>query len=274
MQRIEMIGSPVDHVRSPDLLNALFRAAGDDAEVLTTEVTAELLPSYVRAARERGMAGLIVTTPLKQAIVAHLDRTTDLARLVGAVNCIRIDGTSWLGANFDGFGFVDALRAVAGDFAGMRILLVGCGGAGAAIAASLLASAEVDLALFDLEAQKPIDLAARLALATPRSRVRLKDDLQGAFDIVINASTAGMRAGDHSPVPSATVAAARIVADIVALDATALKREAQRFGKPFLSGEAMVRAQAVLLREFLLGDAESEDAVYAAVPMREERSRK
>ena len=81
MKRIDLIGSPVAHVLSPGVLNPMLQAAGQDVQVVATEVNVGELAEYVRATRRGGeVVGLIVTTPLKQQILAHLDETTD-ARL-------------------------------------------------------------------------------------------------------------------------------------------------------------------------------------------------
>ena len=264
MKRIAMIGSPIDHVLSPGLLNPMFRAAGEPYEVVAREVRKAELDPYVAAIRgDPSWVGLIVTTPLKQAIRDHLARETALVGLVGAANCVRFDGADWIGANFDGYGFVAALAEASGSVDGKRVLLVGCGGAGAAIAASLVASGDVDLAFCDIDQPKAASFAERLARFAPGSSIRTVAEPAGAFDVVINASPVGMHAGDPSPLPEETIAAAGAVADIVAVG-TPLKRRARALGKPLVVGEAMVRGQAALLRRFFLSDAESETAALAA----------
>lgn len=259
MKRIDLIGSPVAHVLSPGVLNPMLQAAGQDVQVVATEVNAGELAEYVRATRRGGeVVGLIVTTPLKQQILAHLDETTDLVRVVGASNCVRIDDNHWMGANCDGLGFIEGLAAIAGKASGQRVLLVGCGGAGSAIAASFVMTAKIDLALYDLEATKAARLAARLAaVSAAGARIRPAEPV-GEFDIVINASPVGMHPNDALPLPQGTVASARVVADIVAPDDTQLKRLARSLGKPLVTGEAMVVGQAALLHRFLLSRAASE----------------
>lgn len=259
MKRIDLIGSPIAHVLSPSILNPMLRAAGDGVQVVRTEMTEGELAEYVRMTREgREVVGLIVTTPLKQPILAHLDEATDLVRLVGASNCVRFDDNGWRGANFDGLGFIEGLTAAAGRSSEQRILLVGCGGAGGAIAASLVMTGKVDLALYDIEEARSARLAARLTAASA-SGVRIRPaEPVGEFDVVINASPVGMHPSDPLPLPRETVARATIVADIVARDDTSLKRLARSLGKPLVTGEAMVLGQAPLLHRFLLSHAASE----------------
>ena len=196
MKRIEMIGSPVDHVLSPGIMNPMFKAAGEPYQVVAREVLPAELDAYAASVRgDDAIIGLIVTTPLKQAIRAHLDRETALVGIIGASNCVRFDGPSWIGANFDGHGFLAGLADIGRPVDGARVLLVGCGGAGGAIAASLVQSGEVDLALCDIDRPKIDAFAARLGAFAPRSVIRAIDEPVGAFDIVINASPVGMEGG-------------------------------------------------------------------------------
>jgi len=263
MKRIEIIGSPVDHVLSPGIMNPLFKAAGEPFEVVAREVRPAELDAYAASVRaDDAIIGLIVTTPLKQAIRAHLDRETAMVGFIGASNCVRFDGMNWIGANFDGHGFLAGLADIDRPVDGARVLLVGCGGAGGAIAASLVQGGEVDLALCDIDRPKVDAFAARLRAFAPQSTIRVVDEPVGTFDIVINASPVGMTAGDLSPLPAETVAAAGAVADIVAVD-TPLKRRARALGKPLLEGAAMVRGQSALFRRFFLTDAATEMAVLA-----------
>lgn len=266
MRRIEMIGSPLDHVRSPDLLNAMFRARGEDVEVIIHELRQDYLAAYAAdVATDASMIGLVVTTPLKQAVTEYLADRTALVSLLGACNCVRFDKNGWLGANFDGLGFLAALAGVGGERVnGMRVLLVGCGGAGGAIAASLLQSAHIALALRDVDGGKALGLSLRLAEFAPDCEIGTIDAPDGVFDLVINASPVGMGEGDPSPIPEATVASAAIVADIVTVPNSALKLMAATLEKPVLTGDAMVAGQAGLLRGFLLGSARSESDVVSA----------
>jgi shikimate dehydrogenase len=265
MQQIVMIGSPLAHVRSPAILNPMLRASGLRVEVVTHEVTAGGLDAFAAATRnDAGIVGLIVTTPLKQAVPAYLDRRTPIVGLIGAANCVRCEGPFWTGANFDGFGLIAAIRDRAGPLSGHAILLVGCGGAGSAIAASLVAVADVDLRLHDREIGKATDLASRLARFAPRSTISAIPAPTAGAEIVINASSAGMDESDSSPLAEETVGRASIVVDIIVGENTALKRDARRLGKTLIEGEAMVRGQAAYLQHFILGTTSSERDVLAA----------
>src|ERR1700761_8249352 len=110
MKRIEFIGVPLSHAQTPGILNPVLEAAKEDLRVVCRETREQDLAAYLTAARQdRDIVGLVVTTPLKRAICAHLDRTTPLVHLTGSSNCVRFDDNAAIGANFDGFGLALAM---------------------------------------------------------------------------------------------------------------------------------------------------------------------
>lgn len=265
MKQIIMIGSPLTHVRSPHFLRALIAAEGRDIAVNLRELGIADLAAFVDEARAMDdLLGMIVTTPLKNAICASLDRRTADVDFIGASNCVRCADGLWFGANFDGYGFAAALREAIDMRARRRILLIGCGAAGNAIAASLVSIADIDLFLFDVDSARASQFARRLQGFAPGSSVTALPSPFVEADIVINASTAGMSRGDASPVPEPILRRASIVGDIVVNSDTALKHEARACGKIMIEGEAMVKGQAEYLYRFILGGAASEREVLAA----------
>ena len=265
MERFEMIGSPLAHVKTPGLLNALLAARGDDRRMRLRELRASELPAYAKAAKRAGeVAGFVVTTPLKQAVIAELDRRTPLVALIGSCNCLRAHSGEWIGGNFDGFGFAHALRRAGIGLAGQRVLLKGCGGAGRAIAARIADEGAAALVIDDPEAATTAAFAARLQARAPGCAISTGSDSRGRFDLVINATPLGMAAGDPSPLPEEVVAQCSAVVDIViASGESALAGLARKHGKPVVAGSAMVEGQAALLLGFLLGSAVTEEAVVA-----------
>jgi shikimate dehydrogenase len=265
MQRFEMIGSPLAHVKTPGLLNAMLAARGDDRRMRLRELLPRDLPAYAKAAKRTGeVAGFVVTTPLKQAIAAELDRRTPLVALTGSCNCVRAESGDWIGGNFDGFGFSHALRRVGIGLAGRRVLLKGCGGAGRAIAARIVDEGAAALIVDDPEAAKTAAFVARLQARGPGCTIAAGTDSRGRFDLVINASPLGMAADDPSPVPAEVVAQCTAIVDIViASRESALARLAREHRKPLVAGSAMVEGQVELLLGFLLGSAITEEAVVA-----------
>ncbi|HXQ40734.1 MAG TPA: hypothetical protein VN821_05680 [Candidatus Udaeobacter sp.] len=257
MKRIDMIGSPLAHVLTPALLNA--RLAGNDLGLSVTprEIGTSDLAAYVAAVRGKdAVMGLVVTTPLKEAICGHLDRKTALVELIGSCNCIRADDRSWIGANFDGFGFARALADAGVPLKGKRVLLMGCGGAGKAIAERVAGEGAAALFISDPMAGRAAAFAHRLGSKT----VAAGDFPSGGIDIVVNASPLGMKPDDPSPVPAEIVAGCSVVVDIVVAADSRLRRFARERGKRVVEGEAMVRSQIDLFRSFILSGATSEPA--------------
>ncbi|CAN5188451.1 shikimate dehydrogenase [soil metagenome] len=267
-QKIVMIGSPLDHVRSPDLINAMLQSAGIGATVITCEITAHELDGFVAAARgDPTIAGLIVTTPLKQSICAYLQKKTPLVSMISAANCVRCDDEGWVGANFDGFGFINALRQHSQFKQECTVLLLGCGGAGTAIAASMMSCVGVKLCLYGTNSGRAASLSAKLSAFARRADIKVLRSPDVAADIVINASPIGMSDEDASSVPDAVLDHAVIVADIVVRPDTRLKQEARRRGKMLVDGEQMVQGQAEFLWRFVLGKAAREEDVLDATAL-------
>jgi shikimate dehydrogenase len=259
MKRIEFIGAPLSHAQTPGILNPVLEAANEDLRVVCREMEERDLAAYLPAARQdRDVVGLVVTMPLKRAICAHLDQATQLTRLTGSSNCVRFDEGVTIGANFDGFGLALAMIESGVSPAAKTILLCGCGGAGAAIAASLVTFSGMKLSIYDPERAKTSDFIQRLRAFAPAAVVYEVEEPSGAFDIVINASPVGMNAGDPIAIPAALVEGADAVVDIVAAPTTRLRELALARRKIVVAGHAMVRAQAQLLRRFICSNAASE----------------
>ena len=257
MKRIEMIGSPLSHVRTPGLLNGMLAESEGNLRVTLREVELSELPGFVKAAkRDADVVGLVVTMPLKTAICDFLARKTALVELIGACNCVRIEGADWIGANFDGFGFSRALQEAGVGVRGKRVLLLGCGGAGKAIAARIASERAAELVIDDPEPGKASAFVARLRARAVKSGPASRDD---RFDIVVNASPLGMQAEDPSPVAPDVIDRCDVAVDIVIAPAESrFSRRARQRGKILIDGAAMVQGQVAFLKAFLLSEASSE----------------
>jgi shikimate dehydrogenase len=259
VKRIEFIGAPLSHAQTPGILNPVLEAAKEELRVVCRETGEQDLAAYLAAARQdRDIVGLVVTTPLKRAICARLDHATPLVHLTGSSNCIRFDEDAMIGANFDGFGLALAMIEAGLSPASRTILLCGCGGAGAAIAASLVTFNGTKLSIYDPERARTLDFIRRLRAFVPAAIVSAVDEQSGPFDVVINASPVGMNADDPIAIPASVVECAGAVVDIVAAPTTRLRELALARQKIVVAGHAMVRAQAQLLRRFICSGAASE----------------
>jgi shikimate dehydrogenase len=259
MKRIEFIGVPLSHAQTPGILNPVLEEAKEDLRVVCRETEERDLAAYFAAARrDRDIVGLVVTTPLKRAICAYIDQATELVRLTGSSNCVRFDEGATIGANFDGFGLALAMIEAGLSPAAKTILLCGCGGAGAAIAASLVTFSGVKLSIYDPERAETSEFVQRLRTFAPGATVNSVEEPAGTFDTVINASPVGMNEDDPVAIPADLVEQAGAVVDIVAAPTTRLRELAFARRKIVVAGHAMVRAQSQLLRRFICSRTASE----------------
>jgi shikimate dehydrogenase len=248
------LADPVAHVRFPGVLQPALDALGHDVAVVPMHVCAGGLAAVVAGMRHwQNLLGAGVTMPHKEAIAPLLDRTTRQASLVGAVNAVRRerDG-SLVGENLDGHGFVQGLRDRDVDPAGLRALLVGAGGVGRAIAFALAEAGVSDLRIANRSAASAERLAREVAAAFPACATSSGAAEPADRDLVVNATSLGMRPDDALPVAAAALTSAMVVADVVmAPGGTPLVRAAEAAGARAMPGEGMLGTQVPLVLDFL-----------------------
>lgn len=249
-----VIGDPVGQTRSPAVLTARLVARGENAMVVPLHVRPRHLAEAIRAlALMDNVGGLLVTVPHKVAALACCARASGRARFVGSVNVMRRTADGWLGDNTDGVGYAEGLAAHGFDVAGRSALLLGCGGAGSAIALELLERGAARLALHDIDRACRDDLLARLDARFPGKVARGGGDPTG-FDLVANATPMGMKADDPLPFDVAGLEAGQFVAcAITRPEASPVIVEARRRGCRTMTGAGMFDGQAEILADFLLG---------------------
>lgn len=188
-----IVGDPIEQVKSPAGMTHAFARAGMNAVLVPVQVSAaDLATALVGADKIANLDGIVVTLPHKFDCFAHCASTSDRSKRLGAVNVMRRrqDGR-WHGDMLDGAGFVAAAQRKGVAFAGKKVVLVGAGGAGSAIALALLEAGVASLYIYDNEEARAATLVSRLE-GIGRSAV-----LQGVPDqpleVLVNASPAGMR---------------------------------------------------------------------------------
>ncbi len=250
-----IVGDPIGQVKSPAELSARMAARGVNALVLPAEVAPADLAGFLAGVRRlRNLDGMIATVPHKAAALAWCDAASERAVLAGGANvlCRKPDG-SWSGDHTDGQGMLDALAEAGFAPEGKRALLVGTGGAGAAIAAEILARGAVYLALHDLDAERRDALLGRLEGRYP-GRVGIGTADPRGYDLVVNATPLGMREGDPLPVTAEHLSADQVLADAVTKPAvTPFLAVGRALGCRTVTGGEMFAAQADLLVRLLLG---------------------
>ena len=200
-----ILGDPVEQVRAPESFNEVFARFGIDAVLVPARVAPADLQAFVHGVfKAPNIKGLWVTIPHKAAMLGLLDHCSEQGRIAGAVNAIRRNADGSLqGGLFDGDGFVASLGYFGIAHTGRKVLMLGAGGAAAAIGAALVCqrdAAVADLALYDPAPGRAAEVAARLAqVAGAQVRVVGSNDPAG-FDLVINASPLGLKPTDPMPV--------------------------------------------------------------------------
>jgi shikimate dehydrogenase len=216
-QLIAHLGYPTEAFKAPMIYNPWFEKQGVDAVVVPMGVKPDDYPATLAAlARVTNLRGALVTMPHKVTTLALADEVTMTARIAGACNALlkRPDG-SWLGDQFDGAGFVRGVQRKGLALAGARALVSGSGGVGSAIAASLAAAGVAELALFDSVPASAEALAARLREHYPALVVRTGSNDPAGFDLIVNATPLGMKAGDPLPFDVARIAPSAFVGEVV-----------------------------------------------------------
>jgi shikimate dehydrogenase len=214
---IAHIGYPTEAFKAPMIYNPWFEQNGIDAVVVPMGVKAEdyasVLPSLLRLTNIRGA---LVTMPHKVTTTSLVDELTPTARIAGACNAIlvRPDGTL-LGDQFDGAGFTRGVERKGRPLKGARAFVLGSGGVGSAIAASLAAAGVAGLALFDTNTTAVEALAERLRKHYPLLAVTTGSRDPAGCDVVVNATPLGMNDGDPLPFDIDRISPSTFVGEVV-----------------------------------------------------------
>jgi shikimate dehydrogenase len=240
---IAHLGYPTESFKASYIYNPWFDKVGIDAAVVAMGVKADDYPGVLKSLfRLTNIRGALVTMPHKVTTVGLVDECTTTVKIAGSCNAIlkRPDGTL-LGDMFDGTGFVRGLRRKGFAFDGAKCLLVGTGGVGSAIAASLAADGVASISLCDTDRASAEGLAARLRNHYPRLDVHVHGSDPAGFGLVVNATPLGMKAGDPLPFDVTRLAPATFVGEVVMNEEiTPLLKAAQERGCPFVVGTDML----------------------------------
>lgn len=221
------------------------------------------LPRLLDAAQLIGVAGLNVTHPYKQAVVAHLDGLSDGARRIGAVNTIQFIDGKRIGHNTDVIGFGESFRHGLPGAATGSVVQVGAGGAGFATAHALLDLGVERLQIFDIDAGRRAALVAKLKRDFGQDRAVEGQDIEEAIagaDGIVNATPIGMAEYPGASIPVESLRASHWLADIVYFPLeTLLLREARRRSCRTLDGSGMVVFQAAAAFDIFTGAVADRD---------------
>ena len=272
-----LIGAGIQASRTPSLhehegdaqgMRYLYRIL--DLDALQLDITA--LAQLVDGAQRCGFTGLNITFPCKQAVLPLLDELSEEARCIGAVNTVVFKDGKRIGHNTDCLGFAEGFRRGLEDVSRGRVVQLGAGGAGAAVAHALLSEGVEQLSIFEVDPARAQSLVDNLNAHFGAGRARVGHDLPTAMakaDGLVNTTPVGMTKLPGTPLPPELLRAQLWVAEIIYFPLeTELLAHARRLGCRTLDGSTMAVFQAVKAFELFTGekaDAERMQAFFRSL---------
>ncbi len=248
-----IIGDPVEHSLSPVMHNAAFKKLKLNLVYIAFTVTRSELKEAISRVRILRFHGLNVTMPHKNAVMRYLDETDSTAKSIGAVNTILNDEGRLVGFNTDGIGAMRALKENGVSLDGKKLLLLGAGGAGKAIA--FQAAQEVEELIIINRTSERAERLAEVLHKKFGKKVRggtfssefLKEEMKDA-DILVNATSVGMHPDvNRSLVPKSLLKPDLCVMDIIYSPLeTKLVMDAKAVGAKVVSGLEMLIYQGAV----------------------------
>ncbi|HEY4758605.1 MAG TPA: shikimate dehydrogenase, partial [Chthoniobacterales bacterium] len=228
--RLGIFGNPVAHSFSPQMQNAGLKACKIDMQYARFQVLPEELQSALEVVRQSNFIGVNLTTPHKIAACKFVERIDDHARRIGAINTIKLVDAKLYGYNTDGKGFARAIRQeFAVDLRDLRIMILGAGGAGRAIALQCAKENCDRLIIANRNFEKARQLADELREffagpkvlgPVPRLQAIAWDEPSIRFqiahlDLIVNATVLGLNRSDPSPIPARLLAPHLMIYDTI-----------------------------------------------------------
>jgi shikimate dehydrogenase len=248
-----IVGHPIEQVRSPEMITAEMTGRGHDAVLVPMHVLPEdfdaLLPQLMRM---RNIGGLVFTIPFKARACALADEVGEQAKAIGAINALgRTRDGRWRGDIFDGLGCVEAFRRRGIAFAGKRVMLIGAGGAGSAIAVAVGFEKPAAMTIYDVDGERASRLCEIVSRANPGVQADAGAPKVSGVDILLNASPVGMLDDARMPIEVAELPRELVVFDaIVKPERTPLITLAERCGCTTIYGREMMRGQIARMVDF------------------------
>jgi shikimate dehydrogenase len=269
---IAHLGYPTHSFKAPLIYNPWFDHKGIDAVVVPMGVQAPEYPTFLRYLfKLTNIRGALVTMPHKVTTIGLVDEVTPTAEVAGATNAVllRDDGTL-LADQFDGAGFVRGVQRKGFDLNGKRALVVGAGGVGCAIVASLAGAGVAAIGVFDPNEAAADGLAGRITKHYPQIEVTTGSKDPDGYHIVVNATPLGMNEGDPLPMDVDRLAPSTFVGEVVMThEITPFLRAAQQRGCPIQVGKDMLYEQIPAYLEFFGFGSATPDELRAVSQIRE-----
>ena len=275
MKNLVVLGHPIGHTLSPIMHNASIKALGLDGQYEYGKLDVppgELLARLAQLPAE-GYAGVNLTIPLKEVAFKGLKQLADSARILGAVNTVEFTGNGMVGHNTDGYGFLKALeesfgRTVEGD----SVFVLGCGGAGRAVALMTALNGAQSIVLADVDAGRVENLSAEIGQLAPDVGIfqclekSTQIELCREADLIIQASPVGMKKDDPSLLPKEAFRNGQRVFDLIYMyPETAFLSTAKSAGAQVANGLGMLLHQGAKAFEIWTGIEPNVEAMRKAL---------
>lgn len=267
--RFAVLGHPIAHSFSPVMHAASFRAIGFDGQYEKRDVPPEALAQALDALEAEGFTGLNLTIPHKQLAVPMMDSLSPEAQRLGAVNTVLFRDGKRLGHNTDGPGFLAAAKVTLGfEPAGKRVAVIGCGGAGRAVALSLAYAGVTWIGLLDVDTARVAALAEEIARNAGISVEAIDHTRLCEADLVAQCSPSGLAVFPGPAAHAADFRAGQCLYDIVippGQPETPTMAEARKAGVRCANGVRMLVEQGALSFAFWTGREADREAMERAV---------
>jgi shikimate dehydrogenase len=250
---IAHIGYPTHSFKAPMIYNPYFDHLGVNARVIPMGCRPDDYPTFLRSVSKlSNIRGALITMPHKVVTVGLLDESTPTVQIAGACNAVKVMADGRLqGDLFDGEGFVRGLLRKGCQLRGARVLVVGSGGVGSAIAASLAAAGVGAIAVYDARTESAQGLAQRLKKHYPAIEVSTGSNDPAGFSVVVNATPMGMNPGDPLPMDVGRISSDAFVGEVVMKqEMTAFLTAAKERGCRYQIGTDMLFEQIPAYLEF------------------------
>jgi len=263
MKKLAVLGHPIGHTLSPVMHNASIEALGlaDDYEYGKLDVPSDQLMERLAQLPAEGYGGVNLTIPLKEVAFQGLEKLDVSAEILGAVNTVEFSEEGLVGHNTDGYGFLKALEEAFGKATeGDSVFVLGCGGAGRAVALMAALDGAKTITLADVDAERVKSLADEVLEKAPAVEVfqclEKSDQIKQccAADLVIQASPVGMKKDDSSLLPKEAFCEGQRVFDLIYMyPETAFLSTAKSAGAQIANGLGMLLHQGAKAFEIWTG---------------------
>ena len=273
-QPFAVLGHPIGHTLSPVMHNVALEALEMDAIYLAFDVAPERLMDTLPAMANMGFRGVNLTVPLKEVAFRGMADLADTASLLGAVNTVEFTTRGLRGHNTDGVGFLRAVDEAFGcDVAGRSVMMLGCGGAGRAVALTCARQGARRMVLTDLDPARVAQLAEELHGVDPSLAIECIEASPAAWseaareaELLVQATPVGMKPTDEPLLGADAFRAGQMLLDLVYMyPATGLMTVAREAGAQAANGLGMLLHQGVRSFEIWTGTTPPVDRMREAL---------